>query len=75
MIYTIICRDPKYPYDKYSKDCSSDNSNNDDQANHGHDDESNDHNVDFEILRQVLGYAMHIIFSENWSLISSCLKL
>lgn len=38
----------------YSKDCDSDNSNNDDQANHPHDDENNDDNMNLEKLRQIL---------------------
>ena len=62
MIYTIMCRDDKYSYHKYSKNCGSDNSNNDDQTNHGHDDENSDDNVDVEILRQVLGYMPCILF-------------
>ena len=38
----------------YSKDCDSGNSNNDDQANHPHDDGNNDDNMNLEKLRQIL---------------------
>ena len=46
----------------YSKDCDSGNSNNDDPANHPHDDENNDDNVNLKKLRQILENIPYMLF-------------
>ena len=46
----------------YSKDCDSGNSNNDDQANHPHDDENNDEDVNLVKLRQILENIPYMLF-------------